>query len=440
MLNNNQSAIFSKILIFVFLILNTEVCSYSQGAQASVSKKLCYSDYMKRVINGNLEYISEKYNLSIAEAKIEAARVFQDPSLTFDWSHNNEKGAGVNYSLSAGLTKTIQTGQKRKARINLAKDEHAMTRAVVNDYLRNLVADATLDYLTALKQDFLYKVMLSSYQTMKELSQADSIRLSLGSIKAIDATQSRIEAGILLNDLLQTDADRRSSYLNLATRISRSEPDTLYLPAGNFSASEHPLILNELMNDAMNNRADLMAAKANVSVQKSLLTSIKSERRADIDLNAGTSNSYLAKGFSSPTAVEIYAGVAIPLKFSNFNKGELKIAGYQIEQGELLYQQSEVRIKNEVLQAFTRYNSLILQVENYDNGLLEQAKIVLNGKVYSYSRGETSLLEVLNAQRTYNDVQTAYYETLFSCIAALTELERSTGNNTVDTELVTDCR
>jgi cobalt-zinc-cadmium efflux system outer membrane protein len=44
-------------------------------------------------------------------------------------------------------------------------------------------------------------------------------------------------------------------------------------------------------------------------------------------------------------------------------------------------------------------------VQQFDNGMLTDAKEVLEGKIYSYKRGETSLLEVLNAQRTYNDVQ-----------------------------------
>ena len=42
-------------------------------------------------------------------------------------------------------------------------------------------------------------------------------------------------------------------------------------------------------------------------------------------------------------------------------------------------------------------------------------------------RRETPLLEVLNAQRTYDDLRTAYIETLYDHAAALVELERSAG-------------
>ena len=58
--------------------------------------------------------------------------------------------------------------------------------------------------------------------------------------------------------------------------------------------------------------------------------------------------------------------------------------------------------------------------------MLHAAREVIDGKIYSYNRGEVSLLEVLDAQRTY-DVQAQYIETLFNYSAALVELEKSAG-------------
>jgi cobalt-zinc-cadmium efflux system outer membrane protein len=262
---------------------------------------------------------------------------------------------------------------------------------------------------------------------MKELSAADSIRLSLGSIKSIDATQSKIEAGILFNNLLQIDADRKNSFLNLSMRTSTYNTDTIYSPAGKFDKSYQSFTIDDLITEALNNRADLLAAKNNIGLQQNLLTLTKKERKTDFDLKLGTGNTYLNNFKSTPYETAIYGGIAVPLKFSNINKGDIKIAQYQVAQGELLYQQVEIKILNEVVQAYNLYISLYKQVENFDQGLLEQAKTVLNGKVYSYSRGETSLLEVLNAQRTYNELQTSYYETLYNCNAALVELERAIG-------------
>lgn len=375
----------------------------------------------------NLDYIYEKYNVKIADAKIETAKIFQNPSFSLDWSGDKENNSINGYSISGELSKTFELGQKRKARIDLAKSESQLTNALLNDFFKNLQADATLDYLNALKQNYLFKVMLNSYQTMKALADADSIRLTLGMIKSIDAFQSKIEAGILLNDLMQKDADRKNSFLQLSNQTSSFHNDTLCVPLDKFDKPLRIFILGDLLTISLNNRADLLVAKSNLNFCQKQLTLTKKERIMDIDFNVGISNSYLNSGFSTPTLTAIYSGVSVPLKFSNFNKGEIKIAQYQVEQSELQYKQVEIKIQNEVIQTYNQYISLYKQVENYDQGLLEQAKIVLNGKIYSYSRGETSLLEVLNAQRTYNDLQTSYYETLYNCYAALVELERAVG-------------
>jgi outer membrane protein, heavy metal efflux system len=432
MLNTNHKFSGTRSAVFILILILICQIAFSQRTSDLSQVNLGYKDFIKMVVTKNLEYFAEKFNINISEAKIEAARVFQDPSLSFDYSRNKEENSFTGYSVSAEVSKTFELGNKRRARINVAESESTLAKAQLDDYLRNLMADATLDYLNALKQKYLDEVMLNSYQMMKELSGADSIRFSLGSIKAIDATQSKIEAGILLNNLLQIDADRKNSFLNLSTRTSSVHSDTLFFPVGKFDKSEKSFVLSDLLITALNNRADLLAAKNNITVQQNLLTLTKSERKADIDLKAGTINTYLNKGISSPMESQIYAGIAVPIKFSNINKGEIIIARFQIEQVELIYKQTEIKIQNEVVQAYFQYKSLCRQVENYNQGLLEQAKAVLDGKVYSYSRGETSLLEVLNAQRTYNDLQTSYYETLYKCNAALVELERSIGTYNID--------
>jgi outer membrane protein, heavy metal efflux system len=427
MFNRNYLKTITGIGLAILINLALPASLFSQIDTLYRVVNLNYEEYLKIVVSSNLEYAAEKFNVRIADAGIDASAVFQDPILGFDMVKNREEKTFNEYSVSAGVSKTFELGNKRKARINVAKSESSLANALLDEHLRNLLADATIDYLTALKQNFLYDVMLNSYQMMKELSGADSIRLSLGSIKAIDATQSKIEAGILYNNLLQIESDRKRSFLNLSVRTSTYHADTIYSPSGKFDKSHRSFTLNDLITEALNNRADLMAAKSNIGLQHDRLTLTKQEKKADVDLKLGTGNTYLNTFNSTPFETGIFAGIAIPLKFSNLNKGEIKIAQYHVAQGELMYRQVEMKIRNEVEQAYIQYMSLYRQVENFDQGLLDQAKIVLNGKVYSYSRGETSLLEVLNAQRTYNDIQTSYYETLFNSNAALIELERAIG-------------
>jgi len=261
---------------------------------------------------------------------------------------------------------------------------------------------------------------------MKKLYEADSIRLRLGSIMQIDALQSKLEAGILLNDLTHSVAEWKNSLISVSLLTGSIKMDTLLMPSSHLHDATREFILDSLIIAALNNRADLQAAMFNRDVSQKALRLTKKERNTDIDLKLGYEEFYLSNGIS-PNVSALTAGVSVPLKFSNLNRGEIKMAEYRIQQSEELFKLAELRIRTEIVQAWEMYRNYCIQVKNFNNGLLKNAEDVRKGKIYSYQRGETSLLEVLNAQRTFNDIQTAYYETRFNQAAALIELEKASG-------------
>jgi cobalt-zinc-cadmium efflux system outer membrane protein len=155
----------------------------------------------------------------------------------------------------------------------------------------------------------------------------------------------------------------------------------------------------------------------------------KANRAIDLGLSIGGSYSSVARNEIAPAPAfrGITAGISIPLKFSNTNRGELRAAQFAVKQSELEYEAIELQIAAEVTQAYNKYAVSCRQAEQFTLNLLDDAEAILTKKMYSYERGETSILEVLNARRTYNDVQTAYSEMLYDCAVALVELNRACG-------------
>lgn len=155
----------------------------------------------------------------------------------------------------------------------------------------------------------------------------------------------------------------------------------------------------------------------------------KANRRVSLGVNAGMQYAGEATNETAPTPAyrSFNTGITLPLKFSNIHKGDIKAAQYGIRQSEVQYEQIQLQIQLEVKQAYLSYKAAEKQVTQYRSGLLEEAAIILAGKTYSYQRGETSLLEVLTAQRTHNEVQQHYYQALFNYAAALIGLEHSAG-------------
>lgn len=98
---------------------------------------------------------------------------------------------------------------------------------------------------------------------------------------------------------------------------------------------------------------------------------------------------------------------------------------FKIQQDELAYREAELRIQTEVNQAYVQYKATQKQVQQFNGTILQEARAILEGKIYSYNRGETALLEVINAQRSYNETQLAYHEARYNYAVALVELERA---------------
>ena len=208
-----------------------------------------------------------------------------------------------------------------------------------------------------------------------------------------------------------------------------SATETLYLPQGSLRLAERAFPAGMLVASALENRADLVAAMRNVDVAQRAVTVARRERNMDFDLALGVNHNGTVRNEIAPAPrfTGFTVGLSVPLKFSNFNKGTVEAARYREQQAQTAYEQARLQVQTEVMQNYRRYTSLIGQVRHYDNGLLENAASVVKGKIYSYDRGETSLLEVLNAQRTYDEVRTLYIETLYNYAASLVELETSAG-------------
>ncbi|RKR05538.1 cobalt-zinc-cadmium efflux system outer membrane protein [Flavobacterium sp. 90] len=391
--------------------------------------KIKYPQFLSLVNKNNLEYAAEKFNVNIAEANVEASRVFPDPQITIGANDNGQHRMQMGYGFSSELSWTMELGGKRKARINLAKSTSELTKALLEDYFRNLRADATLNYLASLKQKEIYEVQSNSYTILKNIAVTDSIRFKLGSITQIDAQQSKLESSSMLNEVHQSEADWKTSLLQLGIIVGNQKADSLYLPSGDLTKFDRLFDLNELITSAQNNRADLLAALKNKNVSQDILKLAKANRVLDLGLSLGVESAAVVTNIVAPTPSSnaVSAGITIPLKFSNRNKGELKAAEFSLQQADVLYQQTELQIQVEVRKAWFNYLTAQKQVRQFNTGLLADAQRILDGKVYSYKRGETSLLEVLNAQRTYNETQLNYYQTLYNYAAALVELEKTAG-------------
>lgn len=396
--------------------------------QAQTVRPLTYSQYLEKVHAGNLDYAAEKLNVSAAKADVVAAKVFNDPELSVEYSNNQDHTLQMGQSVEVGLTQTLSPG-KRGAAIKLARSESELSEALLADFLRNLRAEATVAYLEVQKQKQMCEVKKNSCMNFCNLAKSDSIWFASGKIMEVEAIQSSLEAGIMRNEVLQSEAELKNACLSLAMMMGTVAGDTLYMPQGELEPVARLFVLDELIANAIDNRSDLAAALKNAEVARRAVIVARRDKLPDIDLSLSIShnNRVYNEEAPAPNFNGVTAGIAFPLKFSALNKGAVHAAKFRARQVETQYAQARLQVQTEVIQAYQQFQSLSEQLRHYNNGMLKQAKDVLDGKIYSYHRGEVPLLEYLNAQRTYDDVQAQYIETLYNYNVSLVELEKAAG-------------
>jgi cobalt-zinc-cadmium efflux system outer membrane protein len=242
----------------------------------------------------------------------------------------------------------------------------------------------------------------------------------------VDARQSKLEAATLLNDVYASEGDWREALAQLLLFQGDKQLDFPDSIAGTLDYTKQTFELPALITTALNNRADLQAALKSREVSHNNLRLSKANRFIDLGVNLGGVYASQVKNAIAPAPAYkgFTVGISVPLKFSNTNKGELRAAQLSVRQSEAQYNAAELQIATEVIQAYNKYQVACRQTEQFDAGLLHDAEDIFNKRAYSYRRGETSILELLTAQRTYNDIQLNYTESLYNCATALVELER----------------
>lgn len=416
------------IVIALITCVYTINISAANNDRHDLTPSLSFQEYLNRVGKSNLGYIAEKYNVKIADAEVMSQRVFPDPELSIEAVQNGRTKDELGHGFSMELSYTLELGNKRGARINLAKSQAELEGLMVNQFFQELRAEAADAFLEAMMQKELLSVKQSSYEYMKQLSISDSIRFSLGEINETEARQSKLESITLLNEVYNQEAEYKSS-LAMLNQFMGASMYEFYNPTGEWGLFGREYVLSDLINQALINRVDLLAGLKNSEVAANQLKLARAERKIDLGLSVGYEKNAEATNEIAPTPAfnAVKAGISIPLKFSNTNKGTIKSAQYAMQKTKVESQDVELRIQREVAQAFFGFESTEKQVKQYQNGLLSDSQKLLDAMVYRYKRGESSILEVLIAQRTYNEVQEQYLEVMKGYGSALIELQKVCG-------------
>ena len=174
---------------------------------------------------------------------------------------------------------------------------------------------------------------------------------------------------------------------------------------------------------ALRNRPDLRAAALGVTASQSQYSLAQANGKRDLD--AGLDYSHAA---GTNTASVFFS---IPLPIFDKNQGEIARTRFAITQAQETQSAASEQVLTDVANAYENLHTNDEIVQLYMSGYLQQAQDSRDISAYAYQRGGASLLDFLDAERSYRATELAYRQALASYMLGLEQLRQAVGTRSL---------
>ncbi|GAB4036045.1 TolC family protein [Spirosoma gilvum] len=311
-------------------------------------------------------------------------------------------------------TKEFDIYNKRTYRNRFAEANTNLAIRSVAETERNLLFDAANRYLDAWYARIQLALLQRAKANVDTLVQLNKVRLKDLVITTTDLTRTQLisDQYDLQTRTAQQDLRNRLNELQLVLGIADSVNvamnDSIIHPAFTNPLRLYPTInatADSLLRLATANRTDVLAAEANIESAK---------RNVDLQQVLAKPRNEAGLIWNPQNAIP-YAGIflTIELPFYSRNQGEIQKSRVLQEQASQAATLVQARIRSEVQTAYQSFMTSRQNIDRYVN-IRRDADRVLASVRYAYLRGATTLIDLLQAESSWFDTQTAYYQNLYT--------------------------
>lgn len=370
-----------------------------------------------------------RQNETAAGERFKSLRAFPNPTLELTPRlAGNRETADTEVLLSQPLD--VFGKRRAAARVKEAEWRGAMAKSTfARRSLIVQVKQAAIELYAAQEAESLSRAQLEIAQQFQHAAQR---RAELGDVPQVQAQRAKLEL-LRTQNALANDQAARLAQLAAVNQLIGQQPATplrVLLPDDNASQASGAASLpndisqnhDDFLSKALNSRADLAAARAELTARQAQVKAIGKERLPEVQLQ-------VRRGafFGDDSSYALRAVVSMPV----FDFGSIKHER-RAAQAEARAQQAEVellqqQIATQVEQALLRVNQQWQNVQRYRETIVPQTLDLLRKTQIGYDEGASSYLEVLEAQRTLQQVQEEYLQALTGTLTSETALENALG-------------
>jgi cobalt-zinc-cadmium efflux system outer membrane protein len=318
-----------------------------------------------------------------------------------------------------GIGYLFERGHKRQRRLQAARDQTAVTRAQVTDAERTLAFNVGQQFVSVLLAESTLQFALQDLQSFQQTVDIAEAQFKAGFIGEGDYLKIKLQLLQFQTDVSSARVAKVQALVGLRGFLGYTTVPADFDVIGDLAYQPLKANLEDLQTEAMRERPDFRAAELGITAAQSQIRLAKANSKVDVN---GT---YDFTHVSGENAASIFASFELPI--FNRNQGEIARTGYALTQAQEQQQAASDTVLSDVANAYAAVRSNDEVVQLYTSGYLKQAQDSRDISEYAYKRGAASLLDFLDAERSYRSVQLAYRQALSSYMTALEQLKEAVG-------------
>ncbi len=391
---------------------------------AAAQGPLSWEQVLQRFQQNNPALIAGQTNVEETRANEITAGLRPNPELSFtsdQWNlfHTDPYRPFAASQTIVAVTQLIERRRKRPLRVESAQLASSIAGSDQADAERQLVFTLRDGFVRLLQAKSILGLAEDNLKYYDQVIAVNRRRLEAGDLARADFDRIALQRAQYESDLENAKVNLRTAKITLLSMMNDKTPVEDFDVAGTFDFSEKILLPNELHQIALDSRGDIGSAETGV-------------RKAEVDNRLAWANgSWDPSVGGDYTLVGSYHTVgidlSIPLRFFDKNQGEKARTAIEIKRSQQFRDSVANAAFRDVDTAYAQIESLRALLRPYRDTYLPQAVRVRDSVSYAYSKGGASLLDFLDAQKSYRDTELSYRNLIGSYLSAVNQLNLAVG-------------
>jgi len=322
-----------------------------------------------------------------------------------------------------GIGYLFERGRKRQRRLQAARDQTAVTKAQVTDMERTLTFNVAQQFINVLLAESTLQFATEDLKGFKQTVDIGEQQYKVGFISEADYLKIKLQMLQFQTDVSSAELAKVQALIGLRELLGYDAVPADYDVEGDLAYQPLKSSMEDLQAQALRERPDLQASVLGITAAQSQILLAKANGKQDL------SATYDFSHVSGQNSASIFLGMDLPI--FNRNQGEIARTRYALTQAQESQQSASDTVMSDVENAYEAIKSNEKVTQLYLSGYLKQAQDSRDISQYAYKRGAASLLDFLDAERSYRAIQISYRQQLASYMTAMEQLKEAVGTRTV---------